>query len=285
MRRFIAVPIVILVLGIIGYFAYTLIVNWHKEELETVKKQFQEELKLNELRPVTEERLDEAIGGKSTELLQKEKHISYDEITRRITELFSYLDSKEYVSAYQLEGGTYQQFQLTIKELSSHPPLVVGETESLYTLYSNMSYFYRVLGIKRINLIKDILENESDIIESMMENFYLWFTINGNSNEKEMNRPSLKMLYEYSGYFLNTLSGRSYLLRRNAKVRILTAYYCVLILDKANDSLLNAYGLDIRPHITLLLSDVSSRTGLINKEQYLLELEKLNKKYQLQLMR
>lgn len=281
MRRFIKLSIVIIVLGVTGYLAYTLIINWHNEELETVKKQFQEELKLSEVRPVPAERLAEAFGEISTEVLQKEKQISYEEITRRITAFFSYLDSQEYVSAYQLEGGTYQQFQLTIKELSSNRPLVVGETESLYSLYRNMAHFFRVIGIKRINLIKDILENESDIIESIMETFYLWFTINVHSSEKGMNRPSLEILYKYSGYILNTLSGRSYLLRRHAKVRILTTYYCVLMLDKANDSLLNSYGIDIRPHIKLLLPDVSNQTWLINKEQYLSELEKLDEKYQL----
>ncbi len=64
-------------------------------------------------------------------------------------------------------------------------------------------------------------------------------------------------------------------------MRILTTYYCVLMLDKANDSLLNANGIDIRPHLTLLVSEVSNQTGLMNKEQYLSELEKLNEKYQL----
>ncbi len=281
MRRFITVSIVILVLGAAGYLAYTLIINWHKTELETVRMQFQEELQAREKSPVPNERLAEAFGEIATDVLQKDKQISEEEITRRITAFFSYLDSQEYVSAYQLEGGAYQQFQLTIKELSSQLPLLAGETESLYTLYRNMAHFFRVLGIKRINLIKDILENESDIIESIMENFYLWFTINNHSDEREIHRPSLKMLYTYSGYFLTTLSGRSYLLRRHAKVRILTTYYCVLTLDRANDSLLNANGIDIRPHITLLIPDVSNQTGLMNKEQYLSELEKLTNKYQL----
>jgi hypothetical protein len=281
MRRFITVSIVILVLGAAGYLAYTLIINWHKAELETVKMQYQEELQVREVSPVPNQRIAEAFGEISTDVLQKDTQISEEEITRRITAFFSYLDSQEYVSAYQLEGGTSQEFQRSIKKLSSHLPLLAGETESLYTLYMNMAHFFRVLGITRINLIKDILENESDIIESIMENFYLWSTINDDSAEKEIHRPSLKMLYEYSGYFLTTLSGRSYLLRRHAKVRILTTYYCVLTLDRANDSLLNANGIDIRPHITLLLPDISNQTGLIHKEQYLSELEKLDIKYQL----
>jgi len=281
MRRFISILLIILLLGLISYIAYNVFVKWHKEEIETARMQMRDELKEVEKPVIPEDKLIEVFGNVPKEIAGEEKQISYEEITRRITAFFAYLDSQEYVIAYKLEGGTYQQFQLTIKELSSSPPLIVGETESLYTLYHNMAHLFRVLGIKRINLIKDILENESDIIESIMETFYQWFTINAPFNEKAMNRPSLKMLYKYSGYFLNTLSGRSYLLRRHAKVRILTIYYCVLMLDKANDSQLNAYGIDIRPHIQLLLPDVTNQTWLINKKHFLLELEKLDEKYQL----
>jgi len=281
MRRFISILLIILLLGLISYIAYNVFVKWHKEEIETARMQMRDELKEVEKPVIPEDKLIEVFGNIPKEIAGEEKQISYEEITRRITAFFAYLDSQEYVIAYKLEGGTYQQFQLTIKELSSSPPLIVGETESLYTLYHNMAHLFRVLGIKRINLIKDILENESDIIESIMETFYQWFTINAPFNEKAMNRPSLKMLYKYSGYFLNTLSGRSYLLRRHAKVRILTIYYCVLMLDKANDSQLNAYGIDIRPHIQLLLPDVTNQTWLINKKHFLLELEKLDEKYQL----
>ncbi len=280
MRRFISILLIILLLGLISYISYNVFVKWHKKEIETARTQMRDELKVIEKPVIPEDKLIEVFGNIPKEITGEEKQVSYEEITRRITAFFAYLDSQEYVTAYKLEGGTYQQFQLIIKELSSSPPLIVGETESLYTLYHNMAHFFRVLGIKRINLIKDVLENESDIIESIMETFYLWFTMNDHFDEKGMNRPSLKNLYKYSGYFLNTLSGRSYLLRRHAKVRILTTYYCVLMLDKANYSLLNTYGIDIRPHIKLLLPDVRNQTWLINKEQYLLELEKLDTKYQ-----
>jgi hypothetical protein len=36
-------------------------------------------------------------------------------------------------------------------------------------------------------------------------------------------------MYEYASY-LNTLGGRSYLMRRDSKVRLLTTYYCILVL-------------------------------------------------------
>ena len=86
-------------------------------------------------------------------------------------------------------------------------------------------------------------------------------------------------MYEYSAFFLNTLAGRSYLLRRDSKIRILTGYYSVLILDRANEEQLNSGGLDIRPSIKSLLSDLQTQTGLIHQKEYIAELEKLADKY------
>ena len=92
--------------------------------------------------------------------------------------------------------------------------------------------------------------------------------------------PSLEVMYEYTGFFLNTLAGKSYLLRRDSKVRILTSYYCVLILDRANEENLNRHGIDIRSSIDFLLFDIISQRGFIYQKQYLTRLQALKKKYQ-----
>ena len=68
-------------------------------------------------------------------------------------------------------------------------------------------------------------------------------------------------------------------MRRNAQLRILTSYYCLLILDKANDETLNRYGIDIRPHIKLVLSEIKNAKSLIYKKQYLKRLKTLEAKY------
>ena len=143
-----------------------------------------------------------------------------------------------------------------------------------------MAHFFRVLGKNRVNLIKDIFQNESEIIESAMQTFYLWTTFE-TDDKVSSGQPSLKSMYEYSAFFLNTLAGRSYLLRRDSKIRILTIYYSVLILDKANDEQLNSGGLDIRPYIKSLLNDFQTQTGLIHQKQYIAELEKLADKYKM----
>jgi hypothetical protein len=255
--------------------------RWHKEEVETAKMQVRDELKVIEKPVIPEEKLIEVFGEVPKEITGEEQQISFEEIERQVMAFFSYLDEQEYVTAYKLEGGTYHQFQQIVEKLSSNPPIVAGETQSLYTLYKNMSHFFRIMGKKRIDLVKEILENEAEFIESVMETFYLWFTMNNNVKGRIKKGPSLKVLYEYSGYFLNTLAGRNYLLRRDPRVRILTMHYSVLILDKANDAFLNSNGIDIRPYIKLLLNDIRNQIIFISKEQYISELEKLDNKYQL----
>ena len=46
-------------------------------------------------------------------------------------------------------------------------------------------------------------------------------------------------------FFLNTLGGRSYMLRRESKLRMLVSYYAILIVDRANDEKFNRYGIDV----------------------------------------
>ena len=192
---------------------------------------------------------------------------------------FSYLDDQDYVQSYKFKKGTYGQYQIAIKKLSSKPPIITGEMSSLYNIVRNVAHFYRVMGKKRVLLIKQLLQNESEVIESVMRTFYLWFTIDDAGQSSVQGRPSMEDMYEYAGYILNTLGGRSYLLRRDPKVRTLTAYYCVLILDKANDEELNSKGIDIRPYIESSLMEIENRTGLAHQKEYLSKLRNLNLKY------
>ena len=71
-------------------------------------------------------------------------------------------------------------------------------------------------------------------------------------------------------------------MRRDSKLRILTAYYSVLFLDKANDIKINVHGIDIRPHLKLLLNDVSTYTGFENKFEYIREINRLKEEYRIE---
>jgi hypothetical protein len=296
MDRVIKVGIVVAIVGIAAYFGYSLFGSWHKESLETAKRheRVEWEKRTNELmekvtgleeeltsikgESIPERKLKEVFGSDSA--VVKEEPLGFEEIDQQIKAFFSYLDQQDYVQAYELKGGTYQQFRLVLKKMSTNLPSISDETTSLYNLYRNMAHFFRVLGKNRVNLTRDVLQNEGEILESAMQTFYLWAT-DETGDKQKTGQPTLKTLYTYSGFFLTTLAGRSYLLRRDSKIRLLTAYYSVLILDKANDEQLNPGGIDIRPHIEYLLNDLQSQIGLIYQKQYLTELIQLADKYKL----
>jgi hypothetical protein len=297
MDKFIKVGIVVAIVAIAAYFGYSLFSNWHKQSLETAKRQervewekrtkelmekvtgLEEELTSVKGESIPERKLKEVFGSEAGGV-KEEEPLSFEEIEQQVIAFFTYLDEQDYVQAYQFKDGTYQQFLWALNKLSTNPPSITDETASLYNLYRNMAHFFRVLGKKRVNLTLDVLQNEGEILESAMQTFYLWATDETADREKT-GQPTLKTLYTYSAFFLNTLAGKSYLLRRNSKIRLLTTYYSVLILDRANDQQLNPAGIDIRPYIEHLRYDLQSQIGLIHQKQYLTQLQQLADKYSL----
>ncbi len=279
--------ITVIVLGVIAYFLYSLIMGWHDDSVETARdqerKQWQEQVEALKSRVAELEEQAREPEGPSIPLekLEEAGIMTLEDMEDQIAAFFAYLDEKGYVERHNLTGSTYHQYELSVTELTANPPIVSGEKQNLYNLFYNMSYFYRVLGKERLFLVKDILENESDIIESAMKTFYLWYTFEDIEEGLIKGRPSLETLYGYACFFLDTLGGRSYLLRRGSKIRILTTYYSILILDRANDSKLNPNGIDIRPHITSTRDEIAGYVGLINQKEYLKRLEDLKTKYKI----
>jgi len=308
MDRSAKIIVAIVVILASAFFIYIKFAGWHATKLEATVKQEKEiwrnktEQMRKEIATLKEElaavkgqnappdKLAEVFGeeqpevGEATQQLEGkipdgEKQPSFAEIENRIMAFFNYMDNQEYVQSYKFKEGTYRQYQIALKKLSSKPPIVTSETSSLYNIVRNVAHFYRVMGKKSVLLIKQSLQNESEVIESVMRTFYLWFTLNDEGQSSVQGRPSMKNMYEYCGFFLNTLGGRSYLLRRDPKVRTLTTYYCVLILDKANDEELNSKGIDIRPYIGSLLMEIENQTGLVHQKEYLTKLRELRLKY------
>jgi hypothetical protein len=281
---------IILIIIAIGYFAFRIIEKvidvaidrqakvWQVETDMLIGKiaNLEEELRLQKEGVVSEEKLIEVFGKDAT-LIFPDKKIECDVLKQRIEAFFSYLDQKDYIKAYRLENGTSGLFQEIQNKLTEKPPTVIWETRDLFTLLRNLAHFYRVLGKNRLKLIKDILENEAEIIEPAMAIFYAWLT-HDNCKLGKNNPPSLKILYEYSGFFLNTIAGRSYLIRRDSTVRTLVSYYSVMTLHRANEEALNPYGIDIRPFADSLSNDINSRKGLMYQRVYLSELEEFKKK-------
>jgi hypothetical protein len=299
MQKLKKILIIIVILGIAGYVAYHQIDRHQQERLDTALERernewwdnigkleekvakLEEELAQERGEVVPQEKLGEVFGKAPSVVTPEIEAISCDELQRQMTAFFTYLDKQDYILSYGLEGGTWNLFQQVVKQLSENPPLVTGEMKDFSSLISNVAHFYRVLGRERVELINEIIQHESEIMESVMATFFEWLT-SGDRCQDQINRPpSLEVLYKYAGFLLNTLAGRSYLLRRNAKIRILTTYYSVLILHKANEETLNPYGIDIRPYIDSSLYDISNQRGLTHRKKYRGELEAMRRGYQM----
>jgi hypothetical protein len=296
MEKIVKIFIIPLALGFIGYFGYHQIMEWHKKELATAVRQEQEafedkswtlkeeiqkleqELALEKKARVPEKKLTE-VFGKDVAAFPMREDIGCEDLEQQIKAFFIYLDTQEYPMVQKSANGSYDMFRKMVRELSENPPAVTGETADLISLTRNMAHFCKVLGKRRIQLVKDVLHNEADIIEPMMAAFFGFYTSEKCCQKGLRNCPGLGVLYEYAGFFLNTVGGRSYLLRRDSKVRILTTYYAILTLDMANHAVLNRYGIDIRPHIDLSIDDISNQKNLIYPEAYLSKLYELQEKY------
>jgi hypothetical protein len=198
----------------------------------------------------------------------------------RISGFFSYLDKRNYVNLYELQGGSELHFAELFAKLYASPPVVVRETDSLLTLLRNTTHIYRVLGRSNVFLLKDIMEEESATIETTMAEFYRWSTVASECRAKE-NGISLPLenLYDYASYFLTTMGGQSYLFRRTPRIRTLTKYYSVLILDRANEQGLNKHGIDIRPVLDSLIGEMEAIQSLKAQDEYLGLLQNLKLKY------
>jgi hypothetical protein len=201
----------------------------------------------------------------------------------KIQHFFEHLDNQSYIYRYTLKDSSLDHFRGIINKLMANPPIVVRETDDLFAILNNMAHFFRVLGPKDILLIKDVLNHEQELVEPTMALFYKWSEIAQDCSDADIDIDlPLPGLYEYAGYFINTLGGQSYLFRRKHYLRILIRYYSTLIIDKANSMDANRYGIDIRYIIDSLISEIEGNDVLANRQNYLKTLITLQQKYQTQ---
>ena len=284
------IVLVLAALGVVGWMVFR---DWNESRVEAQRKQesqalkqraddlarkvgeLEQELKVAREEP-SQEKAEEVYGRAEAPPGGREAAAAPEEVERKVKAFFSYLDGRDYIREHHLEGGVYAQYLAAIEALSLNPPKVSGETESLFEMMRNVSYFYRVLGKQRIQLGTDILDHESEVLEPTMRVFYQWYT---GPSDRLKGRPSLATMYAYASYLVDTFGGRSYLLRRDSRTRLLTTYYCILVLDRANDQKLNPNGIDIRPLIASTAKDMRSQKGFAYQKQYLAELDRLARKY------
>ncbi|MDH3347014.1 MAG: hypothetical protein OEM02_02780 [Desulfobulbaceae bacterium] len=200
----------------------------------------------------------------------------------KLQTFFSYLDQQHYIRSFELDNSTQTHFLTLAEKLLQTPPIVVRESDDLYTMLRNMAHFFRVIGKKNITIIKTILDKERDKIEDIAAELYIW-SVTGKCKADKNDFPlhaNVSQLYEYAGFFLNTMGGRSYLFRRDSRSRLLVNYYSILIIDLANTNGSNKHGINIDSSINQLIGEIEPSNQLIYKEAYLDKLYELLERYQ-----
>jgi hypothetical protein len=143
----------------------------------------------------------------------------------------------------------------------------------------NIFHFFRALDKNDLRFLKEIMRNEADTLDMNLDVFYKWFTLGDQCRDPEGLRPSLDVLYQYAGFFLNAIGGRAYLFRRPSEVRLLVTYYCLLIVHEADKRGKNSYGIDIFPEIEPLAREISFYPDFHFQNEYILQLTSLQNYY------
>ena len=198
----------------------------------------------------------------------------FEDLEQDVIRFCRNLDEREYIKARRLPDGTYRQLVRILNDLAAAPPIVAGEATDPYKLKLNQEHFLRVIGKENIGLLLDILANETELMESTAEMVFDWLSKGIDAGNPEI-RMTQKELYEYAAFFLNTLSGKAYLWRRDSKTRILATYYSVLVVDRANREKRNRHGVDIRPAAAQLMDDMVNYRNLSYRGLYLKRLKAL----------
>jgi hypothetical protein len=203
--------------------------------------------------------------------------VKAESVQGRVMNLFGYLDSKGYAARRGVDGSSRELFARVLQKLDDTRPLVSGENQNLFALMRNITFFYRVLGKDTLLVINDIIEAEVGIMEPVTALFYEWL----NPWQPQASGPAVtrEMMYDYAGFFLQSMGGRSYMFRREPGIRMLTLYYSLLVLDQANRDGLNSEGIDIGPSIEVLIREIRYSRRLSERQQYLTKLKEIQGRY------
>ncbi|MCP4343242.1 MAG: hypothetical protein GY799_31305 [Desulfobulbaceae bacterium] len=203
------------------------------------------------------------------------------DLIKEINSFYTHLDQQPYMQGFGLKESSKLHFSKLLQKLVNNPPVVIRETDDLFTLLQNTAHFFRIIGKENIIILKGILSNEQNSFEKILETYYaLTYQPKYLKKEYSLSIPP-DALTDYAAFFLNTMGGRLYLFRRDSTSRMVVSYYAIVTIDRANLAGNGGHGIDIRPAILSLIEEIEiggSRLQL--REQYLDTLYDLQVKYQ-----
>jgi hypothetical protein len=211
---------------------------------------------------------------------QEPKREPYQKLADELNIFYTHLDQQPYMRNFQLKESSKNHFSKLLQTLLDNPPAITKETDDYFTLLKNTAHFYRVLGKDNIVILKGILDREKDSFENILKIFFT-LTEHPEYLKKEFSLTVPKdNLYDYAGFFLNTIGGRLYLFRRDSASRMTVSYYAILVIDRANRQGNSRLGIDLRPFIDSLIEEIEDGGNRLKlKDEYLDTLYDLKESY------
>jgi hypothetical protein len=248
------------------------------KELESIILELQQGKESKPLLPM--ERLSQVFGPASPLVKGvSPRSMKCQELEESLRAFCQYLDAGETFRSQKTYGDSWALFTSILESLERRPPVITAEAYRPSTIIENSFYFFRLLGKNKIDIVRDVIKFESDLAEPLMGIVYYWLMSGRSCDKLPSPSSALKFMYNYAGFFLNTLGGHSYLCRQDSKIRLLTVYYSILTIHEANMKELNEEGFDLRLFLPHIFQEIQSRNDLLYAEEYLQTLTNLQLQY------
>lgn len=163
-------------------------------------------------------------------------------------------------------------------DLARQPPVASGELADPEALLANAFHVYRVLGKKRTIAVAELIAERNDDLEPLAAAAYRWLLSRpacGAGVEREI---TLRALYDYATFLLETFGGRSYLHRRMPREEALATLYSLMIVDRAREEGLSPHGTDPRPALARCRALIEEQP-LAYREEYLQILDGIDSRW------
>lgn len=247
-------------------------------ELESIILELQQG---RDSRPIVPaERLSQVFGPTSPLVKgASPRSMKCQELEESLRAFCQYLDAGETFRSQKTHRNSWALFTSILESLERRPPVISAESYRPSAIVENSFYFFRLLGNEKIDIVREVIKFESDLAEPLIGIMYYWLMAGRSCDKLPSPAAALKFMYNYAGFFLNTLGGHSYLYRQDSRIRLLTVYYSILVIHEANMRELNEVGFDLRFFLPHIFQEILSRNDLLYAEDYLQTLTNLQLQY------
>jgi hypothetical protein len=176
------------------------------------------------------------------------------------------------------QGGSCALLREAAEELAARPPRMTSELKRFETLLANIFHLFRVLRGDRMDQLRQLLKEEEKLAEPAAMALYRWLISREDCARSGRTAIRMEPLYDYAGYFFQSVGGQAYLRRRSPEVEALASFYALLIIDRALEQKHNPHGIDPRPEIARTRKLLAGRELLFG-DRYLELLGDMDKRW------